>query len=254
MSRRLWIPIVAVAAMVALGGAGAYVYFFSGLRTTPASLALASPSPATSATASPTTATAGLGTWTVTSGSLAGYRVKEQFVGQSSSHEAVARTSAVSGDVTITQSGTTYQLTAATITVQLSSLASVDSVAGYNVTNRDRIVQQSLNTSSFATAVFVVNSVVVPAGAAAGQTVTVSVPGTLTIHGVTKEVTSNLQLRVSGSSAQIAGTIVTKMTDFGVKPPRALLGTLRTDNKITVKFSLLVGPQTLSAALAGDPR
>ena len=157
-------------------------------------------------------------------------------MGQSSSHEAVARTSAVSGDVTITQSGTTYQLTAATITVQLSSLASVDSVAGYNVTNRDRIVQQSLNTSSFATAVFVVNSVVVPAGAAAGQTVTVSVPGTLTIHGVTKEVTSNLQLRVSGSSAQIAGTIVTKMTDFGVNPPS--IGFTTVQPAVTIEVSL----------------
>src|SRR2546422_7072433 len=152
MSRRLWIPIAALAALLVLGGGGAYAYFFSGLRTSPPTLALASPSPTASG---PATGTAGTGTWTIASGSLAGYRVKEQFVGQSSSHEAVARTSAVSGKATITQSGTTYQLSAATITVQLSSLASVDSVAGYNVTNRDRIVQQSLDASSFPTAVFV---------------------------------------------------------------------------------------------------
>ncbi len=219
MSRRFWIPIAAVAALIVLGGGGAYAYFFSGLRSTPPTLALSSPSPIASTSASPTTASAGTGTWTVASGSLAGYRVKEQFVGQSSSHEAVARSSAVSGQATIAQSATAYQLSAATITVQLTSLASVDSVAGYNVTNRDRIVQQSLNVSSFPTAVFEAQSVTLPAGAAVGQTVTVSVPGKLTIHGVTKDVTANLQLRVSGSSAQIAGTIVTKMTDFGVNPP-----------------------------------
>src|SRR6266705_2555052 len=158
MSRRLWIPIAALAALLVLGGGVAYAYFFSGLRTSPPSLALAAPSP-------------------TASGTLAVYRVKEQFVGQSSSHEAVARTSAVSGQATITQSGTAYQLSAATITVQLSSLASVDSVAGYNVTNRDRIVQQSLDASSFPTAVFVAESVTLPAGASTGQTVMVSVPG-----------------------------------------------------------------------------
>ena len=87
MSRRLWIPIVAVAALALLGSAGAYVYFFSGLRTSPPSLALASPgaSPATDASAN-------AGTWQIATGSVVGYRVKEQFVGQTSSHEAVART------------------------------------------------------------------------------------------------------------------------------------------------------------------
>ena len=45
-------------------------------------------------------------------------------------------------------------MTSATITVQLSSLASVDSVAGFNVTNRDQIVQRALDTGSFPTAVF----------------------------------------------------------------------------------------------------
>jgi len=236
MSRRFWIPIAAVAALIVLGGGGAYAYFFSGLRSTPPTLALSSPSPIASTSASPTTASAGTGTWTVASGSLAGYRVKEQFVGQSSSHEAVARSSAVSGQATIAQSATAYQLSAATITVQLTSLASVDSVAGYNVTNRDRIVQQSLNVSSFPTAVFEAQSVTLPAGAAVGQTVTVSVPGKLTIHGVTKDVTANLQLRVSGSSAQIAGTIVTKMTDFGVNPPS--IGFTTVQPAVTIEVSL----------------
>src|SRR5439155_876056 len=97
MARRLWIPIAAVAALVLLGVGGAYAYFFSGLRTTPPALALASPSATASTSATPTAASAGSGTWTVASGSVAGYRVKEQFVGQSSSHEAVARGSAVSG-------------------------------------------------------------------------------------------------------------------------------------------------------------
>src|SRR6266581_346108 len=119
MPRKFWIPIVAVAALAVLGGGGAYLYYFSGLRTAPPTLALASPRASAAAS---TPSTAGTGAWTITTGSLAGYRVKEQFVGQSSTHEAVARTSGVTGQVSITKSGTTYQLTSATVTVQLGNL------------------------------------------------------------------------------------------------------------------------------------
>jgi polyisoprenoid-binding protein YceI len=235
MSRRLWIPIAAVAALVVLGGAGAYTYFFSGLRTSPSALALASPSPSASTTPTAST-TAGAGVWQIASGSLAGYRVKEQFVGQTSTHEAVARTSDVTGQVSITQSGTSYHMTSAKVTVQLANLASVDQVAGYNVTNRDRIVQRSLDISSFPTAVFTAQSVTLPAGAESGQTVTVSVPGQLTIHGVTKNVTATMQLRVTGNTAQIAGSISTNMADFGISPPS--VGFTTVQSAVTIEFQV----------------
>jgi len=220
-----------------LGGAGAYTYFFSGLRSTPPALSLATPAASATASASASgSATAGAGRWSIASGSLVGYRVNEQFVGQSSSHQAVARTSEVTGKVVITQSATTYEMTSATITVQLASLASVDSVAGYNVTNRDRIVQQSLDVRSDPTATFAAQSVALPAGADSGQAVTVSVPGELTVHGITKPVTATIQLRVSGNTAQIAGTIATNMTDFGVSPPT--IGFTTVQPAVTIEFSL----------------
>jgi len=220
-----------------LGGGGVYAYFFSGLRSTPAPLSLATPSASAVASASASaSATAGKGTWSIASGSLVGYRVNEQFVGQSSSHQAVARTSDVTGNVVITQSGTTYEMTSTTITVQLANLASVDSVAGYNVTNRDRIVQQSLDVRSFPTATFASQSVALPAGADSGQAVTVSVPGQLTVRGVTKTVTATIQLRVTGNTAQIAGTIATNMTDFGVSPPS--IGFTTVQSAVTIEFSL----------------
>jgi polyisoprenoid-binding protein YceI len=237
MSRKVWIPIAAVAALVVLGGAGAYIYFFSGLRTSPSALALASPSPPASSSASPVASTtAGAGVWQIASGSLAGYRVKEQFVGQTSAHEAVARTSEVTGQVSITQSGTSYQMTSAKVTVELTNLASVDQVAGYNVTNRDRIVQRSLDVSSFPTAVFTAQSVTLPAGAESGQTVTVSVPGELTIHGLTKNVMAMMQLRVTGGTAQIAGSIATNMTDFGISPPS--VGFTTVQSAVTIEFQV----------------
>jgi polyisoprenoid-binding protein YceI len=239
--RRALIPVVAVAVVVVLGGVAAYAFYFSGLRTSPAPLALSSPTPAASASAAasstPSPATvASTVTWQVATGSLAGYRVKEQFVGQTSPHAAVARTSAVTGQVTIAQSGSSYQLTAATITVQLGSLTSVDQVAGYNVTNRDRIVSQTLDVSSFPTAVFQAKPVTLPAGADSGSTVTVSVPGTLTIHGVTKSVTASVQFRVGGGTAQVAGSISTNMTAFGISPPTVPFTSVQ--SAITLEFQL----------------
>ena len=237
MPRRIWIPFVAVIALMFLGGAGVYAYFFSGLRSTPPPLSLTTPSASANATATASaSAAAGTATWSIGSGSLVGYRVNEQFVGQSSSHQAVARTGDVTGKVVIAQSGTAYEMTSATITVQLAGLASVDSVAGYNVTNRDRIVQQSLDVRSFPTATFTAQSVALPAGADSGQAVTVSVPGQLTVRGVTKAVTATIQLRVSGNSAQIAGTIATNMTDFGVSPPT--IGFTTVQPAATIEFSL----------------
>ena len=234
MSKKLWIPVAAAAVLVLLAAGGAYAYFFSGLRSSPPALALASPS-ASTATTSPTAAASG-GTWQITSGSLVGYRVKEQFVGQSSTHDAVARTGDVTGTVSIAQNGSTYVMTAATVTVQLANLASVDSVAGYNVTNRDRIVQGSLDVRDFPTAVFNAQNVTLPAGVETGQTVTVSMPGQLMVRGVTKDVTASLQLNVSGTTAQIAGSIATNMTDFGVSPPT--IGFTTVQPAVTLEFKL----------------
>jgi polyisoprenoid-binding protein YceI len=90
---------------------------------------------------------------------------------------------------------------------------------------------------------------------AAKDSFTVKAVGALTIAGTEKTVNMDVTAaRQADGSIRAEGTLPLLMTDFGVKPPTALLGTLRTDNKITVKFSLLVGPQTLTAALAGDPR
>ena len=82
---------------------------------------------------------------------------------------------------------------------------------------------------------------------------TVKSVGTLKIAGTEKTVNMDVTAtKLADGSIRADGELPLLMTDFGVKPPTAMFGTLRTDNKITVKFSLLVGPQTLTAATAGD--
>lgn len=208
----------AVALLVVAVAVGGYLYFFSGLRSTPKPLALATPS--ATATGSPSTSGSLAGAWTVASGSTAGYRATEQFVGQASNHEAVARTSDISGGLTITGSGTTLRATNVKLTVQLANLKSQDTVAGRDVASRDQVVQRALDTSSHPTATLTADSIALPAGAASGTQVSVPVQAQLSIHGVTKTVSLTVQGQAGGGRLQVAGAIPVDMTDYGVQVPR----------------------------------
>jgi polyisoprenoid-binding protein YceI len=229
--------LVAIALLAGLGGA--YVYFFSGLRTTPKSLTLsgrATSTPAATAATSGAGTTALAGNWTVASGSLAGYRVQEQFAGQSSSHEAVARTSSVSGGLSVQQSSSGLQASSIKFTAQLANLKSIDQVAGLSVSRRDSIVSQTLSVSQYPDATFQAQSVALPASAASGDTASLTIPGQLTIHGVTKSVQVAVQLKVTGSQAQAAGSTTFQMTDFGINPPQIPITTVQP--KVTLEFQL----------------
>ena len=236
--RRTAIVAAAVVAVLVLGGAAvAYAYFFSGLRSAPKALALASPAPAATPAAAATPG-AVAGNWAVATGSVVGYRVREQFVGQSSPHEAVARTSDVTGSVTVTQDSSGLTAANLTFTAQVGTLKSVDTVAGYNVANRDRIVSAALQASRFPSASFQATSAALPAGLASGQQVTVSVPGQLTVHGVTRDATATVTVQVSGDKAQVAGNIKIDMTDFGVQPPQ--IGFTNVESATTIEFELVL--------------
>jgi polyisoprenoid-binding protein YceI len=233
--RGLFISAGVVGALVVLGLVGGYLYYFTGIRTAPKPLALSTPSPAASAAASP--AASGLaGTWTVAAGSVARYHVNEKFAGQTSSHEAVAESSAVTGSLTVGGSAGALQATAGNVVVDLTSLHSVDQVLGFNVSNRDRIVSQSLSVQQFPQATFKADSFALPAGLESGQTVSVSVPGQLTVHGVTRAETATIQAQLSGTTVQVVGTIATAMTDFGISPPQ--VGITVVQPQVTIEFKL----------------
>ncbi len=239
MKRGLSITVgIAAAAALALGGA-AYVYFFSGLPAAPRPLALRSPA-ATAPVDAPPSAGSGLaGSWTAGQGSAVRYHVRERFAGQSSSHEAVAQTSSVSGGMTVTAAGAGYHVEGATITVGLAELQSVDSVVGFNVSQRDRVVRGELAVAQYPNATFKAGPFDVPAAVDAGQTVTVQIPGTLTIHGASQTVTAAVQARRSSAGVEVAGSIPITMTDYGVQPPRLPITAVQP--QVTIEFLLELG-------------
>jgi len=231
--KRFVVAVAACIAVVVLAGGGAYVYFFSGLRSSPSPLTLSTPS--ASASAAPVGGLAG--NWTVTTGSIAGYRVKELFMGETSKHEAVAQTSTVSGSLTVSGDSSGYQVTGITFTAALTGLHSVDSVAGRNVVQRDSYVSRQMNLQQFPDATFTASSGSVPATDGSGP-VDVTAAGRLTIHGVTKDVTAAAKAQLNGGKIEIVGSMSIDMTDYGVSPPSVPFTTV--DSQVTIEFQLFL--------------
>lgn len=63
--------------------------------------------------------------------------------------------------------------------------------------------------------------------------------GNLTIAGVTKPIklTSSYE-QWNDNSYKVKGSISFKMSEFGITPPTAMMGTIKTGDKITIKFEV----------------
>jgi polyisoprenoid-binding protein YceI len=217
---RLIVGAVVLLLVVAIGG---YVVYDQVLRgDTVQALALPTASPATGASAAPGASTIAAasfdgtvaGTWTVTTGSQAGYRVREQLANLPAQSDAVGRTDKVSGTLTVEGDGTTTMLTAASLEVDMTSLTSDKS-------QRDnRLRNEGLQTDAFPTATFKLTQPVgVPAAAIAGTASDVTLTGDLTIHGVTKSVQIPAQVQLSNGTIQVAGSISFPLSDYQIVAP-----------------------------------
>jgi polyisoprenoid-binding protein YceI len=71
--------------------------------------------------------------------------------------------------------------------------------------------------------------------------------GTLTISGQDKSIAMKINAeRLSDGKATAQGEQDVLMTDFGIKPPSFMFGTLKVGNEIKVKFNLKAGPELLA--------
>jgi polyisoprenoid-binding protein YceI len=73
--------------------------------------------------------------------------------------------------------------------------------------------------------------------------------GTLTIAGKENKVSMDVAAtRLSDGSVKATGMVPIKMTDFGIKPPTAIFGRLKTGDEVKVNFELNVGARAIAAA------
>ncbi len=206
MSRRRWLIAVPLAALLLFVG-GPWVYINLIRDDPPERLTLddASADAPTETTVAPSADTGIEGRWTVTTGSQAGYRVKEVLFGQDA--EAVGRTDGVTGTLEI--AGTT--VTATEVVVDMTTVTSDES-------RRDGQFQgRIMDTATHPTATFALTEPIelgsVPAD---GEEVTHTVTGDLTLRGVTKSVTFDLTARRNGASIEANGSILINFDDYEI--------------------------------------
>jgi polyisoprenoid-binding protein YceI len=168
--------------------------------------------------------------------------------------------------VSIAGTSNIHDFTASTTDVKLASLVLSDAVAGPNLLNAalnpgslqafeivvkagtltspkeglDKNMWKALKTTTYPDIVFKLTKLDGKPGA-------LRAVGVLKIAGVEKDVAFDLKAAANASTITVIGDVPLLMTDYGIAPPKALMGMLKTDPKITVTFEVvLVAPQTLT--------
>jgi polyisoprenoid-binding protein YceI len=220
------IVVVLVAAVVAI-----YLAFFRGSSEQRLTL---TPSEDTTPSGEQVTADTATGRWAAAAGSEAGYRVREKLSRLPAKSDAVGRTTAVAGGMTVALDDGRLVARDLRVEVDVSKLQSDES-------RRDnRIRTDGLETDRFPTATFVsTGEVAVPADATSGKAFNADVTGDLTIHGVTRRVTIPVEGRLDAGGLQVVGSYKFPMAMFGIDHPN-VGGVVTVDPDATLEFKIVM--------------
>ena len=170
-------------------------------------------------------------------GSVAGYRVREKLAQLPAPSDAVGRTGAITGQVTMTDRGGAYSASNANFTVDVSQLKS-------DQDKRDNKIHTiGLETDKYPQATFAAaGPISIPEDAVNGKASTVPLEGDLTLHGVTKKVSIPLQVQRDGAQIKLVGSYQFPWSDFGMTAP-SLPPFVSVTGNPTLEFSLLMSKQ-----------
>jgi polyisoprenoid-binding protein YceI len=222
---------VAVAAVIAvlLVGGGAYALLAAQTGDAPAPVSFASDGGAGSSAGTALTSSTLEGAYAVdAASSFVGYRVREQLAFLSAPNDAVGRTSDVTGSMQV--AGT--DVSNVQVTADLTTLQSDEAM-------RDaRIHTVGLETDAFPEANFALTSPISFDGVPAeGETVETDAQGTLTLHGVTNNVTVPVEAKWTSSGIQVIGSLNIRFADYDIDPPR--FGPVNVGDDGTIEFRLV---------------
>ncbi|MBV9596547.1 MAG: YceI family protein [Chloroflexi bacterium] len=147
--------------------------------------------------------------------SHASYHAHEQLVGRNLPSEAVGTSSSVSGSIVLDRDGS-IAADQSQIQVDLRKLKSDES-------RRDNFIQgNTLQTSRFPMATFVPRQAEgLPSPLPTDGQLTFQLDGDLTVHGVTKPVSWQVNAQFDGASVNGDATTDVNISDFGMTPPKA---------------------------------
>lgn len=160
------------------------------------------------------------GEWVVSTGSFAGYRVRD--IPENPTGDIFRRTQQVIGTVTVAED----IMANAAIEVDL---ASITTGAGHR---DDYFRHKAIDTQLYPTATFVA-TMPVDVSQGAGS---IDVPGELTIAEHTQPVTANANVVHGGSGLVVSGTVPVQWSDFGIATPQ--LGAVGPDSAVDIEFFL----------------
>ncbi|MCU1370965.1 MAG: YceI family protein [Ilumatobacteraceae bacterium] len=231
--------IAAIIVVVLVGGAA--LWFFV-LKDDPEPELSVDTGTDTSQTTTGTTPASLDGTWSIQEGgdTTAGFRIEESFASGLADHTAVGRSEDVTGSIAIEGSA----ITEGSFTVDLTGLAFTDNPAGFSVTNRANAMKnRGLETSTFPDATFELTEPIdFGEQPAAGETVTATATGDLTIHGVTKPVTFDVEAKVVGDTIRVATAdpVPVVLADYDIDKPEG--GPIASvDDKGSFEFLIVLG-------------
>ena len=185
------------------------------------------------AAAAPTGVAAVQGGWKVTTGSEAGYRVREKLAALPAPNDAVGRTTAITGGFQVEPAGQAARVRDIKVEVDVSKLTSD------NGQRDNRIKTQGLESTQFPMATFVSTGTIdVPAEALTGATVKAQVAGDLTIHGATNRVDIPVDVALTAGTAQIVGSYTFPFGAFAMTPP-SIGGFVTVENDATLEFKMV---------------
>ncbi|SIT94335.1 YceI family protein [Pontibacter indicus] len=131
----------------------------------------------------------------------------------------------------ILDGGTLKNVKSASVTMKTQSIKS-------GTGKMDEIAYVSLKAAKFPDIVFTLTSYRTLDNNRAQAT------GNLTIAGTTKPVTFNVETSAKTGTVQMTGEANIKFTDFNIKPPTALLGSVKTGNDLKLIFKANFQPVT----------
>jgi len=91
-------------------------------------------------------------------------------------------------------------------------------------------------------------------GSAMGDSIGVSADGVLNVAGRERPITVTGRLVRSEAGVWLNGSHGLRMSEYDVKPPTMMLGTLRVHDSVSVHFKLLLAPGAASGTVNAEPR
>jgi len=156
--------------------------------------------------------------------------------GTSSLHDWRCKTEQINGDISYAANTLILKnITGVNLELIVKSMRSIKENGSYYESGMDKNMYKALNADKYPKITFVlteISNLKTSTGKA-----DLLAKGNLTIAGSQKPISFPVTATLTTSGITFKGSTTFKMTTFGVTPPKALLGTIKTGDEVTIVFN-----------------